>query len=50
MLPTSSTDNNIWKYSHPPLNDTVKSLNSIFNFKQHVFPVKTVLISTVTLC
>ena len=27
---------------HPPLNDTVKLLNSIFNSKQHVFCIKTV--------
>jgi len=28
-------------YSHPPLNDMVKSLNSIFNSEQYVFPIKT---------
>ena len=28
-------------YSHPPLNDTVKSLNSIFNSEHYVFPIKT---------
>ena len=26
-------------YSHPPLNDTVKSLNSIFISEQYVFPI-----------
>jgi len=28
-------------YSYPPLNDTVKSLNSIFNYEQYAFPIKT---------
>jgi len=29
------------QYSHPPLNDMVKSLNSIFNSKEYVFLIKT---------
>jgi len=28
-------------YSHPPLNDTVKSLNSNLNSEQYAFPIKT---------
>jgi len=31
----------IHHYSHPPLNDTVKSLNSNFNSEQYAFPIKT---------
>ena len=39
---TKQTDQNMSElYSYQPLNDTVKSLNSIFNSEQYVFPIKT---------